>query len=187
MQPHRVAEKLRQQMRAFSGIFSPRFSRPQLKFIEQMLFGIAASQDCKLSRIARSLNEPILLKKTEERLSHHLADPQLGRRVQEEVVAHAAPRIHEDTLLVVDLTDVRKSHAQAMPYLATVRDGSTGQLAPGYWAGVVLACEPASRRVLPLLQQLWSAEAPDFVSENAQVLALVNRTAAATQWRGAST
>jgi hypothetical protein len=184
MQAHRVAEKLRQQFHAFSGIFSPRFSKPQLKFIEQMLVGIAASQDCKLSRIARALNEPILLKKTEERLSHHLADPQLGRQVQEAVVAHAAPHIREDTLLVVDLTDLRKSHAQVMPYLATVRDGSTGELAHGYWSGVVLACQPGRRRVQPLLQQLWSAQAPDFVSENAQVLALVNRTAAATHGRG---
>jgi len=62
-----------------------------------MLVGIAASQDCKLSPIARALNESILLKKTEERLSHHLADPQLGRAVQEAVVEPAAPRIWEDS------------------------------------------------------------------------------------------
>ena len=51
---------------------------PKLRFIEQMLFGIAASQDCKLSQISRALQEPISLKKTEERLSHHLAEPELG-------------------------------------------------------------------------------------------------------------
>jgi hypothetical protein len=71
-----------------------------------------------------------------------------------------------------------------MPYLATVRDGSTGELVPGYWSGVALACEPASRRVLPLLQQLWSAEAPDFVSENAQLLSMIDTVAAATDQRG---
>jgi hypothetical protein len=149
-----------------------------------MLLGIAASQDCKLSRIARALGESIALKKTEDRLSHHLAEPQLGQAVAAQVVAHAARRIGEETLIVIDPTDIRKTYAQAMPYLATVRDGSTGELVPGYWSGVAVACEPASRRVLPLLQQLWSAHAPDFVSENAQLQAMIDTVAAATDKRG---
>jgi hypothetical protein len=149
-----------------------------------MLFGIAASQDCKLSQIARALAEPITLKKTEERLSHHLAAPQLGQQVQAQLVAQAARRIGHETLIVIDPTDIRKSYAQAMPYLATVRDGSTGELVSGYWSGVALACEPSSRRVLPLLQRLWSADAPDFVSENAQLLAMIDTIAQAAGRRG---
>jgi hypothetical protein len=184
MHATKVAEKLRAQIRQFSGIFSPRFSLPQSRFIAQMLFGIAASQDCKLSQIGRALGESIALKKTEERLSHHLAAPELGTRLQQQILADAAGKIHRDTLLVVDPTDIRKPYAQAMPHLATVRDGSTGQLVRGYWACVALACEPASRRVLPLMQQLWSAEAPDFESENAELLAMVDAIAAASQKRG---
>jgi hypothetical protein len=37
MQTTRVAEKLRAQIHQFLGIFSPHFSRPKLKFLEQML------------------------------------------------------------------------------------------------------------------------------------------------------
>ena len=55
-----------------------------------------------------------------------------------------------------------------------------------YWARVALACELASRRVLPLMQQLWSAEAPDYESENAELLAMVDAIAAAAQKGGAS-
>ena len=184
MQTTRVADKLRAQIHQFSGIISPHFSKPKTKFLEQMLLGIAASQDCKLSRIARALGEPIALKKTEERLSRHLAEPGLGRQVQAQIVAQAARRIGEETLIVIDPTDLRKPYAQAMPYLATVRDGSTGQLATGYWCGVALACEPASRKVTPLLQQLWSAHAPDFVSENTQLLQMMDTIAGATNRRG---
>jgi hypothetical protein len=149
-----------------------------------MFFGISASQDCKLSSISRALGESITLKKTEERLSHHLAAPALAQTVQRQLVAHAARRIHDDTLLVIDPTDIRKPYAHAMPHLATVRDGSTGELVPGYWACLALACEPASRRVLPLMQDLWSATAPGFVSENAQLLAIIDTIAAATAKRG---
>lgn len=180
----KIAARLRQQMHRFSGIFSPGFSRPQSRFIEQMLFGIAASQDCKLSQIGRALGEAISLKKTEERLSHHLAAPELGPRLQQQILADAAGKIHRDTLLVVDPTDIRKPYAQAMPHLATVRDGSSGALVRGYWACVALACEPASRRVLPLMQRLWSAAAPDYESENAELLAMVDGIAAAAQKRG---
>ena len=57
MQTSRVAEKLRAQIHQFLGIFSPHFSRPKLKFLEQMLYGVSASQDCKLSQVARVLGE----------------------------------------------------------------------------------------------------------------------------------
>jgi hypothetical protein len=184
MQVTQLAQKLRAQIQQFSGILSPHFSKPKAKFIEQMLLGIAAAQDCKLSQIARALAEPITLKKTEERLSHHLAQPHLGAQVQAQVVAQAARRIQADTLIVIDPTDVRKNYAQAMPFLARVRDGSSGELANGYWCGVALACEPASRKVIPLLQQLWSADAPDFQSENTQLLQMIDTIAAATDQRG---
>jgi hypothetical protein len=41
-------------------------------FVGEMLFGIQASQDVKLSNIARSLQEDISLIKTEDRLSRNL-------------------------------------------------------------------------------------------------------------------
>ncbi len=184
MQFTKVAHQLRAQLHQFSGIFSPHFSKPQAAFIEEMLFGLSASQDCKLSAISRALDEPITLKKTAERLTHHLAAPQLGQTLHQQIVAHAARRVHPDTLIVVDPTDIRKPYAEKMPHLATVRDGSTGELVTGYWACLALACEPTSRRVLPLMQQLWSAEAPDFVSENAQLLGLMDTIATATAKRG---
>ena len=85
---------------------------------------------------------------------------------------------------MIDPTDLRKEYARAMPYLAQVRDGSSGELVNGYWCGVALACESSTRRVLPLLQRLWSAQAPDFVSENAQLLAMIDTLAEPTQGRG---
>jgi hypothetical protein len=184
MQTTRIAQKLRTQIHQFLGILSPHFSKPKIKFLEQMLFGVSASQDCKLSRVARVLGESILLKKTEERLSRHLATPGLGRTVQQQIVAHAARRVTDQTLIVVDPTDIRKPYAQAMPHLATVRDGSTGELVNGYWACVALACEPECRRVLPLMQELWSAAAPDYQSENTQLLSIIDTVAGATAKRG---
>ena len=67
-----TAFRTREQLRKFLGIFSPRFSKPKLEFLGQMLFGIQAARDTLVSEIARSLQEDILAKKTQERLEHHL-------------------------------------------------------------------------------------------------------------------
>ena len=79
MKDNEVGRRVREQVGRFSGIFSPRFSKPQAQFVEQMIFGIQAAQDVKLSNIGRALGEPIALKKTEERLSHHLAAAGMGQ------------------------------------------------------------------------------------------------------------
>ncbi len=184
MNDSEVGRRVREQVHRFSGIFSPRFSKPQAHFVEQMIFGIQAAQDVKLSNIGRALGEPIAVKKTEERLSHHLANEGMGQAVNEAVAQEAAARVRQDTLIVIDPTDIRKTYAEKMPYLATVRDGSTGELVPGYWSCVAMACEPDRRRVVPLHLRLWSAEAPDFVSENHQLLEVIDTVRAATDGRG---
>jgi len=159
-----VGRRLREQVNKFSGIFFPLFSKPKGCFIEQMLYGIQAAQDVKLSNIGRTLGEKIALKKTEERLSHHLAAEDMGQTINEVIARDAAARVHKDTFIIIDPTDIRKTYAEKMPHLATVRDGSTGELVPGYWSCVAMACEPDRRRVIPLHMRLWSAEAPDFGS-----------------------
>lgn len=179
-----IAQRVRAQLDQFSGIVSPRFSKPRARFVREMLYGLQAQQDVKLSSIARALGEDIRPKKTEERLSHHLAAPGLARVINEQIVEHAAERVKQDTLIVVDPTDVRKTHARHMPYLATVRDGSTGEFVPGYWACVAVACEPGRRRMTPLQMRLWSADAPDFESENTQLLQMIDTIRAATHNRG---
>jgi len=184
MNTTQVAGRLRAQLVKFSGIFSPRFTKPQGAFVAEMIYGIQASQDVKLSAIGRALNEPIALQKTTERFSRHLKVPGMAQVLNEQIVAHAAARVRQDTLIVIDPTDVRKTYAEHMPYLATVRDGSSGQLVPGYWACVAVACDPHQRRVTPLHQRLWSAEAPDFISKNEQLLQVIDTIRNPTQGRG---
>jgi len=61
----KIAGKIKSQITRFSHKISGDFKKPQRKLIVQMLYGIQASKDVKLSNIARSLNEEIALIKTE--------------------------------------------------------------------------------------------------------------------------
>lgn len=184
MNHRQVAGQVRAQLEKFSGIFSPRFTKPQGDFVTEMIYGIQASQDVKLSAISRALEEEIATKKTEERLSRHLKVPGMAQSINVAIAAHAAARVRPDTLIIIDPTDVRKRYAERMPYLARIRDGSCEEFGNGYWGCMAVACEVDKRRVIPLHQRLWSAEAPDFVSENAQLLEVIDTIRGPTQGRG---
>jgi hypothetical protein len=149
-----------------------------------MVYGLSATQDVKLSVIARSLEEDVALISTEKRLSRNLDTAGMDSDLFDAVVKLGARRVHDDTLLVLDISDITKPYAEKMEYLATVRDGSTGELAEGYWTCSVIGCEEGERRIVPLYQALHSADAPGFESENAEILRAVDTVRAATKRRG---
>ncbi len=99
-----------------------------MEFLGQMLFGIQAARDTLMSEIARSLQEDILAKKTQERLERHLATEGMDAKIHGSILCDAASGIHDDTLVIVDPTDVQKEYAEKMPYLAKVWDGSRGRV-----------------------------------------------------------
>lgn len=180
----RIAHTLREQFHDFTENLSNHLSRPMRRFVEEMVYGISASGDVKLSNIGRALEEKIPLIKTEDRLSRNLKKEGLGREINRQIAQAAGRRIHQDTLLVIDPSDIHKPYAEKMPYLATVRDGSAGELVKGYWTCFITGCEIKSRRMMPLHLSLWSAEAPDFESENHEILSAVDTVREAVKGRG---
>jgi len=184
MNRSQAAFKVREQLVRFLGIFSPHFSKPTMKFLGDMLYGLQASKDVKLSCIGRGLDEGILLKKTEERLSRHLEREGIGEGISRAIAIEGAKHVGKDTLLVIDPTDIRKLYARRMPYLATIRDGSRKEKGVGYWACAAVACESGGHRILPLHLRLWSCQSPEFRSENEEIREVVRAVQAATKKRG---
>jgi Transposase DDE domain len=184
VQDSKLRSRLKAQLTKFSTDLCDGLSRPLEKFVGQMLFGIQASQDVKLSNIARSLKEEIPLIKTEDRLSRNLRAVELEAELTAQLAKMASERIGTSTVLCLDLSDIRKEYAQKMEYLAPVHDGSTGQVHAGYWLCDITGAEVNGSEIVPLYQKLYSAEAEDFSSENAEVLAGVDLLRAHTQGRG---
>ena len=184
MQDSKLRSRLKAQLTKFALQLSEGLSRPLQKFVTQMLFGVQASQDVKLSNIARSLREDIALIKTEDRLSRNLDASELEGHVSERLAAMGSRRVEQDTVLCLDISDLRKEYAQKMEYLAQVRDGSTGELHVGYWLCDITGAEVKSSEIVPLYQKLYSAEAENFQSENAEILAAVDLVGGHTRGRG---
>lgn len=184
MNNSQTAFKAREQLERFMGIFSPRFSKPQRRFLGQMLYGLQAAKDIKLSCIGRELDEPIALKKTEERLSRNLGREGLAETVSACVAREAGKHIGKNTLIVIDPTDIRKLYARKMPCLDRIRDGSKGELGNGYWACAAVACQSGGRRIVPLHLRLWSTRAPGFISENEEIFQTVDAIRGGAKKRG---
>ena len=166
-----IANKLRSKITEFSGYVSKNLDKTAQRFVSEALYGIMASQSVMLTEIGRSLQTRIPLKKTEERFCRQLKKKQIREQIHRQVLGDAGRRITDQTLLILDLSDLHKKYAEKMEYLATVRDGSDrGQLVNGYWTTQVIAAELGNNQVLPLYQELYSQKAPDFKSENEQII-----------------
>ena len=184
MNSSKVAMRLREQIVYFSGELSKGLPKTAQRFIGEMLYGIQARQSVLLTEVARALEEPISLKKSHERLSRQLSRQGLGQVLNKNLLARACKHIRDDTLLIIDPTDISKKYAKHMQYLSKVRDGSTGQISNGYWVCSTVGAHVDSDEIIPLYHHLYSAEAPEFISENAEILRCIDTISSYTGDRG---
>jgi hypothetical protein len=149
----KIRSRLKAQLTKFSSELCERLTKPLAGFVSEMLFGIQSSQDVKLSNISRSLQEKIVLIRTEKRLSRNLKSAELEKELTPQLVRMGSSRIQPNTVLALDLSDIRKDYAQKMENLATVRDGSAGELHKGYWLCDVTGAEVNGSEIVPLLSE----------------------------------
>jgi len=184
MNSSRIAKNLRARIARFSGDLSKGLCKPAQRFVGEMVYGIQAGGSVMLTEVARRLEESIELRKTHGRLSRNLQRPELERAVSDNLLHMAAGRIDEDSLLIIDPSDICKTHAKKMEFLHRVRDGSTGQIRDGYWTLHIVGAKVGSSSIVPLYQRLWSSRAPGFESENTEILNAVDSVMKHTGQRG---
>jgi len=184
VQHSKIRSRLKAQLTRFTSELTAGLSKPLQNFVGEMLFGIQASQDVKLSSIARSLQEQIPLLKTEDRLSRNLQAEDLETHLRQGLLRFGSRRVENNTVLCLDLGDVRKEYARKMEFLDQVWDGSAGEVHAGYWLCSVIGAEVHGSELTPLYQQLFSVRAQDFVSENDELLSAIDQLRAQTCGRG---
>lgn len=149
----------------FSEKISKKFSRPVMKFICNMIYGILSSKSCLLSEIARNLNEKISLRKTVTRLSRNLNDFDGGEELFEAYLEAIKSRYNDKSVLIIDGSDITKPASTKLEGLCEVRDGSTGEIGTGYHT---LGAAVLSDRKLPygVYSRIYSSKEKDFTSED---------------------
>jgi len=168
----RLAWRLKREIFNFSKKICTGLKRPEEKLISNLLYGIAESGSCHLSKIGRALKEPILLKKTIERLSRGLRDFTMDdqQKLLDNYTQKIQKNIDNRTVYVIDLSEMTKPYSEKLEGLALVRDGSTGELEKGYWTFEVAALTAGTKTPLPVYDRVYSAVEDSFISEGDEVL-----------------
>ncbi|NNC08467.1 transposase [Corallococcus exiguus] len=173
-----IAERFDAYVEAVGG----RLYRPNRRFLRDALFGLLENRSSLLSNIGRALDEPRKLIHTEKRLSRGLASKRYDdAAVETDYLKLVAPLLRDERYprptIAVDLTDITKPRARKMPYLATVHDGSKGELGTGYDIISVEAVGVQGRRI-PLMSRLFSSKAPEYKSHSTSFLPVLSAVAA---------
>jgi len=165
-----LTSNLKRGLLSFSEKISKGLTRPEFKFISQMLYGMLCSQSCHLSKIARSLDESITLKKTIERLSRNLSEFSGGVKLFENYIKKVKKGMTDRSILVVDDGDITKPCSFKLEGLGVVRDGSTGELGVGYHMLDVTALTPEQKAPIGVYSRVYSATEKNFVSATDEIL-----------------
>jgi len=186
-----IAFRAKEQLGKFLGKVFTHFSRPKQKFLADMLYGIQASGDTQLSSIMRAINDdPAMRHAVEKRLSRNVADEDIGYEVDKAILAEGSRHVRDDSLILVDPTEIRKEFGLRMEHVTMVRDASRSSkegrevLVHGYHGCMAVACQNGRRKTVPLALKLWSSRAPGHLGENDEVLKLIATIMAATGGKG---
>jgi hypothetical protein len=165
--------RFKAQCNKFSGIISKGLSKPEQKFFKQVIYGIQASKDVKISNICRSLNEPIKLIKTEERLCRHFAKKDYTQFINKQILRLGDDKITEDMVIAIDPGDIRKPYAKEMEKLCGIWDGSQSQKAIGYHLCQVTGANLEHNKIVPLYCEAYSSEEEGYTNSTDKLKSII--------------
>ena len=174
-----LGKRVQGRFQGFVASVGRRLHLPNRKFLRDVLTGLVRNGSVLLSEIGRGLDEELPLASTEQRLSRNLRSERFDdEAVVDDYLDLVKPILHDPSfprpVISVDGGDIVKPRAKAMPYLARIHDGSTGEIATGYSMVGIEAVGEGSRR-LPLCARLFSSKAPEFESRHNAEVAAVDR------------
>ena len=170
----KLVTKIKAQVSRFCGDITEGMSKPRKRFFKEAMYGMMASEDVKLSEVARSLGEPIKLIKTEGRLSRQMSSNDCTGWINEVLIEKAGWEIGKETVIAVDLTDITKRYGEKMESLGYAWNGMEKEAVKGYEICEAIAAEVKGQKVIPLYSELYSTAMEGYESENAQILKAVD-------------
>ena len=149
-------------------------TKPTSRLIKEMIYGIQASKDVKLSNIGRVLQEDIPLIKTEDRLSRNLSAEDMTEHINAQILRLADDKITDDMVIAIDPGDIMKPYAKAMENLCGIWDGSEGEAAKGYHLCQVTAANLEHNKIVPLYCEAYSSEEEGYVSGTEKITTIIS-------------
>lgn len=167
--------RFKAQANKFSGILGKGLGKTTQRLIKEMIYGVQAAKDIKISNVARSLQEDIKLIKTEERLCRNLAAEDFSDHINKQIIRLGDDKITDDMVLAVDPGDIMKPYAKSMENLCGIYDGSRHHEATGYHLCQVTAANLEHNKIVPLYCEAFSSKEKDYVSSTEKIKEAINK------------
>jgi hypothetical protein len=180
-----LMESISSNLHNFLKIIGNNLSVPDKKFLRDGTIGLIRCGKPVVCQMARHLpNQRTRFLSRLDRLEAHLVkESEFDDQVKSALPEVWLPFVHDDTPIILDLSDIAKPLAKKMDYLATIRDGSTGKLVNGYWL-VELYASLSRKNPVPVLLEPFSHQEPYSPGQNPVVLAAVHKIFELTNKRG---
>ena len=152
----------------FSKKISKNMSKPERKFIQDTLYGIAASGSCLISEMARSLQEEIKLKNTIERLCDNLNTFNHDEEIYNNYIEELGDIYGEEAVALFDDSDIAKSYGKKFEDLDEVIDASSTEkkITKGYHVCEAVILTEKEKQPISVYSKIYSCKSKDFISKN---------------------
>lgn len=180
-----LMESVSSNLHSFLKKIANKLSVPDKKFLRDSFIGLIRCGQPIVCQMARQLpNQQTKFLSRLDRLEYHLTkDTDFDSKIKTQLPANWQPFIKDDTPIILDLSDIAKPYAKKMDYLATVRDGSSGNLVNGYWL-VELYASLSRKNPAPILLEPFSHEEPESPGQNPVVIKAIHKIFELTANRG---
>ena len=142
-------------------------SKPEFKFVTDMIYGISKSKDILLSSIADTLDENIKKVNTIERLSDNLA-LDIDSTIDNNYSNLVMDSLGDNPVFLVDDSDIIKPLGQKFENLGIVRDASSRKKSyeKGYHHTEIVGLTKNMKQPISIFSKIHSSVQKDYVSAN---------------------
>ena len=142
-------------------------SKPEYKFVSDMIYGISKSKDILLSSISDALDEDTKKAYTINRLSDNLCWD-LNANIDKNYCNTIIDSFGENPVFVIDDSDIIKPLGQQFENLGIVRDGSSKdkKYEKGYHVTEIVGLTENNKQPISIFSSVHSSTSKDYVSAN---------------------
>ena len=142
-------------------------SKPENKFITDMIYGISKSKDVLLSSISSALNENTKKINIIDRLSNNLS-VDLNENLDKNYCNLVMDSLDENPVFLIDDSDIIKPLGKKFEDLGIVRDGSSSDKSykKGYHHTEIVGLTKNLKQPISIFSKIHSSTSKDYVSAN---------------------
>ena len=151
----------------FSKKISKNSSKPETKFVMDMIYGISKSKDVLLSSISEALNEKTKKAYVIDRLSNNLSC-NLDNNIDKNYCNTVIDSFGENPVFIIDDSDIIKPLGSQFEDLGIVRDGSSKNKTyeKGYHVTEIVGLTKNKKQPISIFSKVHSSVSKEFVSAN---------------------